>query len=641
MKRRLLASIMTLVMMLSMLPTAVWAADTGDESDLQETEGTAEPTPQSSEEGTPRETATSKELDLDDGSIVISEDGYTQGENSGTAVDYVIKQSGDSATTHTITVVSGDHAITLNGVNIDVSGEQSADACAFDIQGGDVTVVLDGTNVLKSGYIVEKTDTNAVKDTDKNIYATGWMYAGLSVEQGASVTISAVDNDDSKGSLEAIAATSNSVYWANAGKAAGIGASCYFEFATNAEGAPAPELKRCTIGEITISGGTIEATGSGTSGGYGGPGIGGGSNDSSITITGGDVTANAGYTNNAGSAGIGSAYSQGGIKTITISGGTVNATGGSAGIGGGAYQGAGVILIGGGSVTAESKGVGAGIGGGGGAWADNVRDVSNNTAMGSKGVITIKGGFVSATGSAYGAGIGGGGCQNQAGDKSGAQASGDITIEGGVVTAKGGLYGPGIGSGAVVSHNGKTVAGNSGKMGTITISGGSVEAKNGDEFVQESGESTGNSYKVLDDSGDLTADSGIGQGMNASDESQEAFAGWTLKDGNGETIIAVEKFSSDSVTYTRNGGEKVTVEGADNKTVLYLPEGYYSFDGTKKLIATAENRDKADEVKNALEAINTSDVDAIRAAETKYNALRPLCAIMLIRLFKQAISSKT
>lgn len=53
MKRRLLASIMTLVMMLSLLPTAIWAADTGDESATQKTEDTAEPVPQSGEEETP------------------------------------------------------------------------------------------------------------------------------------------------------------------------------------------------------------------------------------------------------------------------------------------------------------------------------------------------------------------------------------------------------------------------------------------------------------------------------------------------------------------------------------------------------------------------------------------------------------
>ena len=362
------------------------------------------------------------------------------------------------------------------------------------------------------------------------------------------------------------------------------------------------------MGTITIEGGVITATGS-AAGTYGGAGIGGGGNNSDITITGGNVTANSGETTTSGCAGIGSAYSQGGIKTITISGGTVNATGGSAGIGGGAYQGAGVILIDGGTVTAKSNGVGAGIGGGGGAWGSD--------AMGSNGSVTITGGTVNATGSRYGAGIGGGGANTQASNNAGAQASGNITISGGIVTATGGQYAPGIGSGAVLNPNGKTAHALSGQMGSIVISGGSVTATNGNDFVAEGGKS----YKTLDDGGVANVNTGIGQGVNASEDSQTAFVDWTLKDGNGETIIEVEEFSSNSATYTRNGGKEVTVKGADGKTVLYLPEGYYDFISTKELIATAENKGKADEVKKALNNIVTSNVDAIRAAEKKYNAL--------------------
>ena len=155
MKRRLLASLMTLVMMLSLLPTAVWARDTGS-GDPQEVEDTAEPAPQS------------VELDLADGSIVISATGYTQYKESGSVSEdsddgnYTIKQADSTtATTNTITVTGGDHTITLNGVNIDVSGmhdgddAQKARACAFDIQGGGVTLTLEGTNVLKSGFTYE------------------------------------------------------------------------------------------------------------------------------------------------------------------------------------------------------------------------------------------------------------------------------------------------------------------------------------------------------------------------------------------------------------------------------------------------------------------------------------------------------
>ena len=70
---------MTLVMMLSMLPTAVWARETGS-GDPQEAEDTAEPAPQSGEGETPTPVNTADgKLNLDNGSIVISATGYTQG----------------------------------------------------------------------------------------------------------------------------------------------------------------------------------------------------------------------------------------------------------------------------------------------------------------------------------------------------------------------------------------------------------------------------------------------------------------------------------------------------------------------------------------------------------------------------------
>ena len=594
MKRRLLASLMTLVMMLSMLPTAVWARETGS-GGSQETEDTAKLKPQSGEEGTSRETATSKELDLDDGSIVISASGYTQYKESGNVSEdsddgnYTIKQTNNTtATTNTITVTGGDHTITLNGVNIDVSGMSVGVPCAFAIESGEVTLVLadESENTLKSGWI------------DEDNADTGISYAGLWVQEQAQVVI-----NGNTGKLAAVGGGSGSSELGNTSLAAGIGAS-------RAHASNKNDPWKSNVGTITIEGGVITATGS-AAGTYGGAGIGGGNNNSKIIVNGGKVIATSGKIDkdSRGAAGIGSAYGQNGMKTITITGGEVKATGNSAGIGGGAYRNAGTILITGGTVTAISESAGAGIGGGGGDWpGDN---------MGVNGSITITGGTVIAQGGPYGAGIGGGGWKNQAGNNAGAQASGNITISGGIVTATGGQYAPGIGSGAVSDHNGKTVHVLSGRMGEIVISGGSVTATNGSDFVAEGGKS----YKTLDDGGVANVNTGIGQGMNASEDSQTAFVDWTLKDGNGETIIEVEEFSSNSATYTRNGGKEVTVKGADSKTVLYLPEGYYSFDGREKLIATAENKGKADEVKEALNNIDTPDVEAIRAAEKKYNAL--------------------
>ena len=347
MKRRILASLLSLVMTLSLLPATALAEGeimtvSEDTEAVGKPEEVTEPTPQAGDGGNTIETTTNGQLDLAEGSIVISADGYTQG---GSALveydgDYTITQTG-STTANTITVVGGTHTITLNGVNIDVSGKhdganaEKKNACAFDIQGGDVTLTLEGENVLKSGFTYE----GYVVKYDL-LCAAGWVCAGLSVAENASVTIKG------NGSLDATAGGSDgfkidekSISWANAGKAAGIGVSCRFANYS---------LWEATAGDITINDGIVNATGSSYSGGYGGPGIGGGSNVSNITINGGTVTA---ISNVVGSAGIGSSYGHAAKKHIVITGGTVTATGGSAGIGGGGYAAADVTIKGG-NVTA-------------------------------------------------------------------------------------------------------------------------------------------------------------------------------------------------------------------------------------------------------------------------------------------------
>ena len=536
-------------------------------------------------------------LDLSNGSIVISKDGYTQnGVTTAYTGAYNIYQTTSDTTTHTITVESGEQKITLSGVNIDVSDIQDGIPCAFAIEGGQVTLTLaDGsTNTLTSGLIDDK--------------KTGISCAGLWVNQGAALII-----EGDTGALTAVGGGTGSHSFDNKGKASGIGASCVY--------GSAYDKKYNNVGDITINGGQVTATGSAATN-YGGAGIGGGDNASSITINGGTVIAQAGHLNGTGAAGIGSVYGHKENKTITINGGTVTATGGSAGIGGGAYKSAGTIVINGGTVTATSKGRGAGIGGGGGAWAGD--------DMGIGGSITINRGTVTAQGGEYSAGIGGGGTDAQAGNKSGAQASGDITITGGAVKAMGGKYAPGIGSGALgkITADKVTLGDNAGRMGEIVISGGSVDAVNDADFLTESSttERAANSYKTLDDRGEATVDSGIGQGSNASETSWAAFASWTPKNRDGEALIGKETFRENSVTYTRNGGGSVTVSGADDKTVLCLPEGYYTFDGTPKLIAAAADKAKADALIATLNGINstgTAFAQAVTEAEAAYNALTP------------------
>lgn len=192
-----------------------------------------------------------------------------------------------TTTTDKIVVPSGVTAnITLHGLSIDVGGTGSA--CAFEVL-GTANITLSGENSLKSGQ-------------DR---------AGLEVPAGAALLI----KEESTGRL-----TVQGGHWG-----AGIGTRSSYPYDSN-------------TGNITISGGTVVATG-----GSAGAGIGGGreSSGGNITITGGTVTANGGYN----SAGIGG----GGV----VSGGRDGGNGGN-------------VTISGGTVMANGDKDGAGIGAGGG-----------------------------------------------------------------------------------------------------------------------------------------------------------------------------------------------------------------------------------------------------------------------------------
>ena len=129
-----------------------------------------------------------------------------------------------------------------------------------------------------------------------------------------------------------------------------------------------------------------------------GAGIGGGDDGDggTITIYGGDITANGPTDSNCGEngAGIGGGYCGAG-GTITINGGTITAySRDGAGIGGGDDGDGGNITINGGTITSTkvNQGQGARIGGG---------------CDAAPGTITIGGGNITPIGG-YGAGIGGG-----------------------------------------------------------------------------------------------------------------------------------------------------------------------------------------------------------------------------------------
>ncbi|MCL2106821.1 MAG: SpaA isopeptide-forming pilin-related protein [Oscillospiraceae bacterium] len=183
-------------------------------------------------------------------------------------------------------------------------------------------------------------------------------------------------------------------------------------------------------GQITINGGTLEATQKGSGTGSGAASIGGGQGQTgNVIINGGRVTAMNSSLN--GGAGIGGGYGASG--TVVITNGTVTAgANGGAAIGGG-YSQKGIVTISGGTVTANpgslyEGGQGAGIGGGGGGTGNGI------------GELTITGGTITAR-SATGAGIGSGNIGGSAANP------GKITVTGGTIVAYS-IGGAGVGSGA-------------------------------------------------------------------------------------------------------------------------------------------------------------------------------------------------
>lgn len=178
-----------------------------------------------------------------------------------------------------ITVSGGTHTITLDGLTIDDPGAGSS---AINIRdGANVTLVLKGENYLE---------------------ASG-NHPGIWVEEGSSLTI------EGDGSLVVYAGNTT----AGLG-AAGIGGG-YNESA---------------FGSITINSGSVEAHGR-----AGGAGIGGGYKTGSgtqtgdVTITGGFVQAYGGSVIGSSGAGIGAGENADYDGTITISGGVVRAMGGN------------------------------------------------------------------------------------------------------------------------------------------------------------------------------------------------------------------------------------------------------------------------------------------------------------------------
>lgn len=414
---------------------------------------------------------------------------------------------------------SGTVELVLSGLNIDLhktgvhTGKNLSDGCAaFSITGDCDTVIT-------------------LADNSTNTLISGSRHAGLE-NQTHPVTIqcetakSNVYHDcEENGSCGSLTAKTE---W----HAAGIGGG-------KGDGA-----------NITFKGGKVNATGNG------GSGIGGGNaTTAEDNVSGHDITILGGYivaTSPGSSAGIGGGYNYwNGADgyNIFISGGTVIATSDAknyaAGIGGG-FKGDGTnITITGGHVTAVG-GTGAGIGGGDGA--------------GNGENITITGGTVSATSSSRGAGIGGG----QKGTGS------NITITGGTVSAASNANGAGIGGGG--SWDAEV-----GSAENIHISDSADVTVKSQSGVDIGGGSTsgtyagGNANNILittpiktEDNSILTVGSGSGSNNVKGEETLIIYVG-----EDGEYHFTTSNGQKISVTPIEEG-ERIAI-GRDNQ--LIIPEG--------------------------------------------------------------------
>ena len=321
-----------------------------------------------------------------------------------------------------------------------------------------------------------------------------------------------------------------------------------------------------SIGSLTISGGTVTATGGGSTGsnGLGGRGI---YSNGSVTISGGTVKA-AGGDGSDGGSGISSS------SGVTVSDGTVTANGGNStgsyGSGGDGIH-SGSLTISGGTVTATGGGSTGSNGlGGRGICSDSggvtisggtVKAAGGNGSDGGSGIssssgVTVSDGTVTANG-------GNGG--NVSGD--GIRSDGGVTISGGTVKAAGGdskdgYGGDGIRSGGGVTISGNTVnaaGGNGGNVGgygicsfdRVAISGGTVEAAGGSSGSSNGGSGIYSSVIDLSGSLELTAKAGSPNGKALSQRGNELDLN-TIKDKLGP-------------------GAKVTTTDADGKVIAQVP----------------------------------------------------------------------
>ena len=239
---------------------------------------------------------------IEDGDITVKA-GETEGTNKvsqGTNqevedTDTIIKNREDTASSNTVTIDAEKKddkvEVTLKDVNIDTSSRNKA---AVSVTGsGNTTIKLDGDNHLTGG-------NGIYSNSSGSLTITGDETDSLTAKGGSG-------EDGGDGIFSKDLTISGGTVTATGGDSTGSdGSGSYGIFSTNT---------------TTISGGTVTATGGDSTGSYssGGYGI----YSSGVTISGGTVTANGGSGKDGSGDGIFS------FGPVAISGGTVTAKGGS------------------------------------------------------------------------------------------------------------------------------------------------------------------------------------------------------------------------------------------------------------------------------------------------------------------------
>ena len=362
-------------------------------------------------------------------------------------------------------------------------------AGTWDIEKGDITVKAgdEGTNNVKQGdndFVKDEGDTIITGESKENTVTIDTS------EGNVDVTFDDLKIDASSGNEAAVSVTGKgdtNIELDGDNELKGGDRHAGLEHNQTVDGEGNVTSGKLTIQDDNDKAGSLTATG-----GYFGAGIGGGSAKAGqVTITGGTITATG--EDGAGiGGGQGNMSSNAGNADIEISGGTITAAGGdlSAGIGGGTWGDANIKITGDAVIKNATGGAfGAGIGGGGGGNGDVT--ISGNAKIenaqggftgsgigggnGASGTVTIKDdSTVTATGGEAGTGIGGG-----------YAGLGDVTIEGNTtVNATGGAGAAGIGSGVDsvndAAGNGNKITIRSNETGTPT-----VNATGGESSIDE------------------------------------------------------------------------------------------------------------------------------------------------------------